>query len=70
MNYTIVGDGVNTGQRIESLGKELDDGSDVVVLISAATAEAVDQRQIRLHQVGRFQVKGKEAPLEVFRLLS
>ncbi len=68
MNYTIVGDGVNTGQRLESLGKELDDGSDVIVLVSAATAEAVDQRQVQLHQVGHFQVKGKDAPLEVFRL--
>ncbi len=68
MNYTIVGDGVNTGQRLESLGKELDDGGDVVVLVSAATAAAVDHRQIQLHQVGRFQVRGKDLPLEVFRL--
>ena len=68
MNYTIVGDGVNTGQRLESLGKELDDGGDVVVLVSAATAAAVDHRQIQLHQVGHFQVKGKDVALEVFRL--
>ncbi len=68
MNYTIVGDGVNTGQRLEALGKELDDGSDVIVLVSAAVALAADQRQIRLHQVGHFQLKGKDAPLEVFRL--
>ncbi len=68
MNYTIVGDGVNTGQRLETLGKELDDGGDVVILVSAATARAVDQRQVQLHQVGHFQVKGKDLPLEVFRL--
>ena len=68
MNYTIVGDGVNTGQRLEGLGKELDDGGDVIVLVSAATAAAVDHRQIQLHQIGHFQVKGKDQPLEVFRL--
>ncbi len=68
MNYTIVGDGVNTGQRLEALGEELDDGSDVIVLVSAAVAHAADQRQIRFHQVGHFQLKGKDAPLEIFRL--
>ena len=68
MNYTIVGDGVNTGQRLEGLGKKLDDGSDVVVLVSAATANGVDRRQVQLHQVGHFEVKGKGTAVEVFRL--
>ncbi len=68
MNYTIVGDGVNTGQRLEGLGKQLDDGSDVVVLVSSATANNVDQRQVQLHQVGHFEVKGKGTSVEVFRL--
>ncbi len=70
MNYTIVGDGVNTGQRLEVLGKELDDGSDVIVLVSAAVAQAVDRQQIPLHQVGHFHLKGKDAPVEVFRLVT
>ena len=69
MNYTIVGDGVNTGQRLEALGKELDDGSDVIVLVSTAVASTADHQQIQLRQIGRFQLKGKDTPLEVFRLV-
>ncbi len=68
MNYTIVGDGVNTGQRLEGLGKELDDGRDVTVLVSAATAQAADRHEIHLEPAGQFQLKGKDLPLEVFRL--
>ena len=68
MNYTIVGDGVNTGQRLEALGKELDDGRDVTVLLSAATAEAADRQEFRLNPAGQFQLRGKDVPLEVFRL--
>ncbi len=68
MNYTIVGDGVNTGQRLEALGKELDDGRDVTVLVSAATAQAADRSQVQLEPAGRFQLRGKDVPLEVFRL--
>jgi class 3 adenylate cyclase len=70
MNYTIVGDGVNTGQRLEALGKELDDGRDVTTLVSAATAQAADRGQIQLEPAGQFHLKGKDLPLEVFRLTS
>ncbi len=68
MNYTIVGDGVNTGQRLEALGLELDDGSEIVVLVSAAVARAVDRQRITLQEVGQYQLKGKGAALEVYRL--
>lgn len=69
MNYTIVGDGVNIGQRLETLGKEIDDdGADVLVLASAATTNAADPAQLHFTRVGQYQVKGKDVPLEVFRL--
>ncbi len=68
INYTIVGDAVNTAQRIESLGRELDEGDDVTVTISAVTAAAVKMNRFRIEPAGVFGVKGKAVPLEVFRL--
>ena len=68
INYTIVGDTVNAAQRLEVLGKELDEGADVTVLTSAETAAAADRAEIGLERVGAFEVKGKQEPLEVFRL--
>ncbi len=38
VNYTIIGDTVNVAQRLETLGRRFDDGSDAVVLMSADTA--------------------------------
>jgi adenylate cyclase len=69
MNYTVVGDAVNTAQRLEALGKELDQGAAVTVLISGATAAGLGDA-IALAPAGEFRVKGKEAPIEIFRLLA
>jgi class 3 adenylate cyclase len=42
INYTVVGDTVNTAQRMEQLGKEyMDEGEDVVVLVSGHTLAAL-----------------------------
>jgi adenylate cyclase len=38
VNYTLIGDTVNAAQRLEQLGKSFDDGSDCIVLASAALA--------------------------------
>src|SRR5204863_7956215 len=38
INYTLIGDTVNTAQRLEQLGKEVASDRDVIVLASAATA--------------------------------
>ena len=69
INYTIVGDTVNAGQRLESLGKELDRGDEVTILISGVTAERLDE-SFEVEPAGRFEVKGKSEPLEVYRLVS
>ena len=66
MNYTIVGDGVNTGQRLETLGKDIDPTAETLTLASTATTEAASQTAFT--PIGQFQVKGKDQPLEVFRL--
>ena len=68
INYTIVGDTVNTCQRLEALGKEMDRGEAVTILIGGSTAERLDAG-FRVKPAGRFEIKGKAEPLEVFRLL-
>ena len=68
MNYTIVGDTVNAAQRMETLAKDLDEGDDVTVLVSGSTVAALAGSALQAERVGEFEVKGKRALLEVFRL--
>lgn len=69
MNYTIVGDTVNTGQRLEALGKELDRGEAVTILVSDAVVSQVQESDIDFEAAGSFQVKGKIQELTVYRLV-
>ena len=62
---------LNTCQRLESLGKEVDakaDG-DVTILLSAATKAGIDAR-FETTLLGHFAVKGRDERIEVYRLLS
>ncbi len=70
MNYTIVGDTVNTGQRLEALGKELDRGEAVTILVSDAVVSQVEESGISFEEAGSFQVKGKMREVSVYRLLA
>lgn len=70
INYTIVGDTVNAAERLEALGKELDEGEDVTILTSAETVSEIEQADFAIEPVGPFEVKGKKAKLDVFRLKS
>ena len=67
INYTIVGDTVNSSQRLEALGKDLGPDEEVIILVSGATAKRLDHR-FKLDLAGRFEVRGKSAALEVYRL--
>lgn len=67
LNYTVVGGPVNVAQRLEQLGKELDDGGRGVVLLSAATAEAAGPEFAAL-PLGHFTLRGQEAAVAVHRL--
>ncbi len=67
INYTIVGNTVNTCQRIEVLAGEFGEGRDVAILISADTAAALGP-DFTLTPCGSREVKGRGAPIEVFRL--
>lgn len=67
INYTIVGDTVNVGQRLEQLGKQfMTEGDDVVILASEATAAGLTAANAE--DVGAHAVKGRSEPIEVFRL--
>ena len=69
VNYTIVGDTVNTTQRIEMLGRQFADGDagDVVVHLSDSTERQLDG-SIPVLSVGSHELKGRAAAIGVFRL--
>ncbi len=67
INYTIVGDTVNSCQRIEALGKQMDRGEAVTVLLSEATARLLNEPE-RVEDAGRFMVEGKTEEIGLYRL--
>lgn len=73
VNFTVVGDTVNVAQRFEQLGKEfMRPGDEVVVLVSGATLAAVKDKAslgLELPPPEQHQVKGHDAPVEVYRLV-
>ncbi len=68
VNYTVVGDTVNTAQRLEALGKEVDPDAEVTILISATTRA---QLPVELTTVaaGSHLVEGKAERIDVYQLL-
>ncbi|MEO9574653.1 MAG: adenylate/guanylate cyclase domain-containing protein [Tateyamaria sp.] len=70
MNYTVIGDTVNTCSRLEKLASDLlDEGSSAVIVISEATASHLDQ-EFTLQKAGKFSVKGRKEEITAFRLLT
>jgi len=68
MNYTVVGDSVNTTQRLEALGKEVGQTvSEVTILISGETRAALQSPLLTVF-AGAFKVKGRTREIQVFRL--
>jgi len=69
INYTLIGDTVNIAQRLEQLGKEIDTGTDdVIVLISGETAACLDD-SFDLQPLGEQELRGCSESVVVFRLL-
>jgi adenylate cyclase len=64
MDYTVIGDAVNTAARLEGLNKEF--GSSI--LISQSTYDLVSDR-INARHCGSVKVKGKEEPVSVYEVV-
>lgn len=68
LNYTVIGDTVNIAQRLEQLGKQVSPDTEVAIVVGAATASDADA-DFTFEPVGEMAVKGRAAPVEVYRLL-
>ena len=63
MSYTVIGDNVNLGARLESLTRNFQ----TRIIISEATRAAL-KGQYELHPLGEVTVKGKSVPVKVFEV--
>jgi len=65
-DYTVIGDEVNLGARLESLNKDYQTTTHII--ISDATAEAA-KGAIDVRELGEVKVKGKTRPVVIYELL-
>ncbi|HKF66575.1 MAG TPA: adenylate/guanylate cyclase domain-containing protein [Vicinamibacterales bacterium] len=65
-DYTVIGDGVNIGARLESLNKEYKTSTHII--ISETTYQAA-RGAIDVRRLGEVMVKGKTRPIVVYELL-
>jgi adenylate cyclase len=65
-DYTVIGDGVNIGARLESLNKEYKTATHII--ISETTYQAA-RDAVEVRHLGEVKVKGKSRPLVVYELV-
>jgi adenylate cyclase len=71
MNYTVVGDAVNTASRIDSLAKEIASDEDCIVLTSGDTRDHVgtaDTETYDLSHLGEREIRGREGTVAIYQL--
>jgi adenylate cyclase len=64
-DYTVIGDPVNLGSRLEGLTKFFD----VHIIVSEMTKNACTAERLLFRELGSIQVKGKDKPVTAFELL-
>ncbi|MBW2524933.1 MAG: adenylate/guanylate cyclase domain-containing protein [Deltaproteobacteria bacterium] len=64
LEFTVIGDTVNTTSRLEALTKEMG----VTVLVSAETARRLGEDEGDLEPMGEVTIRGRQAPLRVLTL--
>ncbi len=68
VNYTIVGDPVNTANRLEALGKDLQgEDEEVCILVSASTAKAAGA-EFTFETTGTHVLRGRARGVEILHL--
>ena len=68
VNYTIIGDMVNVGQRIEQLAKVLVPKNEVVAILISETTRADLGPEFSPRPLGRHKLKGRVGEMDVFAL--
>ncbi|WP_208995019.1 adenylate/guanylate cyclase domain-containing protein [Roseibium hamelinense] len=66
-NYTVVGDTVNTAERLQSLGREVAISDEVVILASSDTIAALPSEVAKTH-AGLYSLRGRSESLDVWKL--
>lgn len=68
INYTVVGDTVNTAQRLEQLGHDHQLEQEQFIALASAETVAAARLEPYPPRVGRMAVKGRTGEVEVYRL--
>jgi class 3 adenylate cyclase len=71
VNYTVVGDAVNTASRIDSLAKKIATEKDCIILISGETRDHVgtaDADLYDLKSLGEREIRGHEGTVSILQL--
>jgi class 3 adenylate cyclase len=67
MNYTLVGDVVNIAQRLEQAGKDVQDDSDVITLITEGVYACMPEPERAVFWARR-EVRNREGTMPIYRL--